>query len=216
MHLATLAHAIIYDRQIPQLTLAQAAGVSKVAAHKWFHLGGTPKGAKKRERIALALLEADGTSLIPSQAWDLPPSGYVFGQRPPYAAEPEGPEAPAHVSISMPPRIEVAQYKAAAVDFEAAGAARRIVEAQLLRLRQDIANHRAAQADAATIVKLETEERRAAMDLAKLAGELNPTEEQKLVKSKQWHRIRNAILRTLERHPDAYREVHSDLLGLGA
>jgi hypothetical protein len=57
------------------------------------------------------------------------------------------------------------------------------------------------------IRRAEEAERKAYLDLAKLAGELNPTEEARLVKSVKWHAIKGATLKALEPWPDAVQAV---------
>jgi hypothetical protein len=77
--------------------------------------------------------------------------------------------------------------------------------AQLKRLQADTARLRESHASDAEIRKAEAAETALAMQLAKLAGELNPTEEQRLVKSVRWHAIKAAVFRALAPWPDALR-----------
>lgn len=111
---------------------------------------------------------------------------------PPRQPEPPAPPPPA----AYGPRVEA---------LDAPGAARALVMAQLKRLQADTARLREGKASDAEIRKAEASETALAMQLAKLAGELNPTEEQRLVKSVRWHAIKAAVFKALAPWPDALK-----------
>lgn len=128
-------------------------------------------------------------------------------------------DAPARERVLAPPPLPPrapdppppAQYEPSDVDLDAPGAARSLVVAQLRRLQADTARLRAMTASDDAIRKAEEAERKASLDLAKLAGELNPTEEARLVKSLKWYALREAILKALEPWPDAITAVRDAL-----
>jgi transcriptional regulator with XRE-family HTH domain len=197
--------------------IAGIAGISKPAVVKWRSGSGKPDDASRLK------LETDTRTRIPRDAWDraagtraaIPPP------TPPPIPQVDIPPAPSvgagwaadpgFTPPPLPPRgpepPPVAQYARADVDLEAPGAARALVVAQIRRLQADCARLRAACASDDVIRRAEEAERKAYLDLAKLAGELNPTEEARLVKSVKWHAIKGATLKALEPWPDAVQAV---------
>lgn len=206
-------------------TIARVAGVPKSTAQGW-RAGAIPSPEKR------ALLYAFDQFLAP-WAWDVAPyapdpNGAPRPTAAPLVATIEQPAAPpaaqppaipdwtpgaADAAPIAPPPLPPrepdppppAAYGPRVEALDAPGAARALVMAQLKRLQADTARLRTTRASDAEIRKAEAAETALAMQLAKLAGELNPTEEQRLVKSVKWHAIKAALFKALTPWPDALK-----------
>jgi len=205
----TQARAIILAKDIRDMELANAGGVAQPTARKWISGVSKPGGAATRTRIAKKFPE------LKPHFWDLlvalPPGFGEHNDAPEHAGafafeDGDGPED----------GIQLAPYVPEDCDLMAPGAARSMVIAQITRLRADMILLRAARADASTVGKAESEIRRAALDLAKLAGELSPNEHARIVKSAQWRQIRDAMLDALDNYPDALAAVLDALAAVDA
>jgi hypothetical protein len=200
----------------PHTTIAKAAGVAKSTAQGW--RGGALPPPDKR-----VLLEAFDPYLA-QWTWTAAPhssgpaaAGPPTVYTPPAALPAEVPPAPAwatdpaFVPPPMPPRgpepPPPTPYEVSTVDLDEPGAARALVVAQIKRLQADCARLRAGRASDEAIRKAEDAEIKAARDLARLAGELNPTDEARLVKSVKWHAVKVATLKALEPWPEAVKAV---------
>lgn len=199
--------------------IGDAAGVSKPAAGEWLSCKSKPSGARlerlvaagfvtdaaaferapgaPRHAVTPARVTVDQPAAPPPTIPDWMPGASEADRitpppTPPREPEPPPPPPPA----AYGPRVEA---------LDAPGAARALVMAQLKRLQADTARLRTSHASDAEIRKAEASETALAMQLAKLAGELNPTEEQRLVKSVRWHVIKAAVFKALSPWPDALK-----------
>jgi transcriptional regulator with XRE-family HTH domain len=194
--------------------IGDVAGCSKPAVAEWFAGKSKPTG-ERLERLVAARFVSDGQAFERAPGAQPPPSsppteGAVpvapaIPAWPPAAAavEPAPPMAPPPLPPRGPEPPPPTLYEPSDVDLEAPGAARALVVAQLRRLQADTARLRALPASDDAIRKAEDAELKAAERLAKLAGELNPTEEQRLVKSVKWFAIKSAVFKALAPWPDA-------------
>lgn len=202
--------------------IGDAAGVSKPAAAEWLSCKSKP-GGERLERLVAARFVSDAGAFErapgaprPSAATlpaasvqteqaaapsptipDWMPGASDGGPITPPPLPPREPEPlPPPPPVAYGPRVE---------RLDAPGAARELVMAQLKRLQDDTARLRAARSPDGEIRKAEAAETALAMQLAKLAGELNPTEEQRLVKSVRWYAIKAAVFKALTPWPDALK-----------
>lgn len=207
--------------------IGDVAGASKPAVAEWLAGKSRPQGERLARLVAAGFVTDAG-------AFERAPGALRVAPTPAPAVAPPG-ELDAAVPVAPPPMIPAwppaaaqhlappplpprgpeppspALYEPSDVDLEAPGAARALVVAQLKRLQDDTARLRQTRSSDAEIRKAEEAELKAAERLAKLAGELNPTEEQRLVKSVKWYAIREAVLKALEPFPDALRAVRDAL-----
>lgn len=205
--------------------IGDTAGVSKPAAAEWIYGKSKPTGERLTRLVAAGFVSdaaaferapgaprpgasqmrvaPDATSAPPPTIPDWTPGASDAGPLVPPPLPPREPEPP--------PPPPPAQYGPRVEALDAPGAARALVTAQLRRLQADTERLRLTKASDAEIRKAEAAETALAMQLAKLAGELNPTEEARLVKSVKWYAIREAILKALEPWPDALQSVRDAL-----
>lgn len=194
--------------------IGAAAGASKQAAAEWIWCKSSPKGDRLERLVAAGFVSDAG-------AFDRAPGA----PRPAVAQTRVAPDAPpptipdwtpgaseALTPPPLPPREPdppppqpPAEYGPRVEALDAPGAARALVMAQLRRLQADTARLRSTKASDAEIRKAEEAELKASERLAKLAGELNPTEEQRLVKSVKWHGIKAAVFKALAPWPPALK-----------
>jgi transcriptional regulator with XRE-family HTH domain len=196
--------------------IGDVAGVSKPAAAEWLSGKSKPSGERLERLVAAGFVtDAGAFERLPGAPRPAPtpappaPADLVADLRPAVPAWTAGVEQ--LKPPPLPPRAAgpeaPAPYEPSDVDLDAPGAARALVVAQIKRLQADCKRLRAGNASNDEIRKAEDAELKAAERLAKLAGELNPTEEQRLVKSVKWHVIKTAIFKALGPWPDALAAV---------
>jgi transcriptional regulator with XRE-family HTH domain len=198
--------------------IGDAAGVSKPAAGEWLSGKSKPSGERLERLVASGFVSDAGAF---ERAPGAPRHGVASARAAvdqPAAGSPTVPDwmpGAAEAALTpppLPPREPEpapppppAEYGHRVDALDAPGAARALVMAQLKRLQADTARLRLGKASDAEIRKAEASETALAMQLAKLAGELNPTEEQRLVKSVRWHVIKAAVFKALTPWPDALK-----------
>jgi len=191
------AIAILRKHHVGVRALARCANVSPSTAHAWF-AGASKPNDRARALIAAAYPEADAGS------WDRRAENKKTGTAnkiiPPIEPNISSPE------IALEPDE---------IDLDAAGAPKALAIAQLRRLEGDVARARRAGDDVA-IGKAEQAFRGAVLALAKLAGEYDQTEPERLVRSSAWRDIRRRTLAALEPWPEALAAVEAVLAREGA